>query len=428
MIKRDWSALVLLQFSVCAVACSLVGFPRSPSPPEDYTLPAEFEPQQAVWMNARPTESGKPVLDVVIQMVRALSPQVRIQLMVPSEEVKTEVQRRLREENVDERLITYWTTSSSATRWYRDVGATFVRSSSGNLRVVDFDFNCYGECRTGSAEAQKKEGIDREMAALSGAPVVKTTLVSEGGDREVNGKGTLMAIEETEKQRNPGMSRDSIEKELLRLLGQKKMIWLKRGVAEDDKAEHGPLYSNVYPIGCGHIDEMARFVAPDTIALAEVTPEERDADPVLRMTYDRLRENYLILKTASDQDGHKFKIVRMPIADAIYSDHNIGPDDTDALHYFHGSRAGEKIRILISASYMNFFISNGVVLEAAYWEKGRPGSMRRKDEQARIVLQRLFPGRRIVQIHAENLNYGGGGMHCSTLQQPAVKTIASQKQ
>ena len=419
MLKQKSLPFVLL-VSIGVLAWGLAG---PPNMPDDFTLPAEFEPQQAVWMSARPTESGKPVLDVVIQMVSALSPQVRIQLMVPSEEVKAEVQRRLREQKVDERQITYWTTRSSPTRWYRDVGATFVRNSRGDLRAVDFDFNCYGECRTGSMEAQKKEGIDREMAALAGTPVIKTTLVSEGGDREVNGRGTLMAIEETEMQRNPGMSRDSIEKELLRLLGQKKMIWLKHGIAEDDKAEHGPLYSNVYPIGCGHIDEVARFVAPDTIALAEVTPEERDTDPVLRMTYERLEENYRILIASADQDGHKFKIVRMPVANPMYSDLTIGPADAEAIHYFRGSKAGEKIRILISASYMNFFISNGVVLEAAYWEEGRPESMRQKDERARVVLQRLFPGRRIVQIHAENLNYGGGGMHCSTQQQPATRRI-----
>ena len=386
-------------------------------PRDDFTLPAEFEPQEAVWISARPTETGKPVLNVVIEMVRALSRHVRVWLMVPSEDVKAEVQNGLRQEKINERQISYWTTAASPTRWYRDVGAIFLRNSHGELKAVDFNFNCYGECPAGSVEAQKKEGIDREIAAIAGVPTIKTALVSEGGDREVNGQGTLMAIEETEMQRNPALSRDQIEKELLKLLGQKRMIWLKRGIAEDDDPMHGPLYSNVYPIGCGHIDEMARFISADTVALAEVTEQERRTDPLMRMTYDRLEENLRILQAATDQNGNKFKIVRIPVADAIYHEFTIEPGAD--LAYFHGSKPGQKIRIVIPASYMNFFISNGVVLEAAYWQPDRPESTRRKDEAARGTLKRLFPTREIVQIHAENLNYGGGGMHCATQQQPS---------
>ena len=139
----------------------------------------------------------------------------------------------------------------------------------------------------------------------------------------------------------------------------------------------------------------------------------------MRMTYDRLKENYRILQAATDQDGHRFKIVRMPIADPIYQDLTIQAGADGGLNYFHGSKPGQQIRIIISASYMNFFISNGVVFEAAYWQPGRPESTRRKDEVAAATLKRVFPTREIVQIHAENLNYGGGGMHCATQQQPA---------
>jgi agmatine deiminase len=408
-------------FLLATLAITAVSSPLEQ--PDDFRLPAEFEPQQAVWMSARPTETGKPVLDVVIEMVRALSPHVRIQLMVPTESLKAEVQERLRQQKVDQGQISYWTTSVP-TRWYRDIGAIFLRNSAGALRAVDFNFNCYGECPTGSEEAQqKKEGLDREIAVLAAIPTIRTALVSEGGDREVNGKGTLMAIEETEMQRNQGMSRNQIEKELLHLLGQKKMIWLKRGIAEDDDPMHGPLYANVYAIGCGHIDEMARFVAADTIALAEVTEQERRKDPVMGMTYDRLEENYRILQAATDQDGHKFKIVRMPVADPIYQDFKIRSGAGGGLDYFHGTKPGQEIRIIISASYMNFFISNGVVLEAAYWQPGRPESTRRKDQASAAMLKRLFPSREIVQIHAENLNYGGGGMHCATQQQPEIARV-----
>jgi agmatine deiminase len=217
------------------------------------------------------------------------------------------------------------------------------------------------------------------------------------------------------------LSRDEVEQELLKLLGQKKMVWLKRGVAEDDDAERGPVRGNVYAAGAGgHIDEMARFTSPTTIALEEVTATERDGDPVMRESFERLEENYRILKSATDQDGQLFQIVRMPAADPEYVDLTLKAGDS-ALSFFRGSKPGERIRVILPRSYMNFVISNGVVLEEAYWRPGRPESTRRKDEQARLILQRLFPARTVIQLHAENLNRGGGGMHCATQEQPSVK-------
>ena len=389
---------------------------------EFFTHPAEFEKQEAVWMGARPFESGHPTLDIVIEMVKALAPHVKIKLMVADDAAKANVQRLLKENNVDENQIFYWTTTASPTRWYRDVGAIFLKSNKGNLKVVDFDFNCYGDCDSSSEQAKKKEGIDREIAALLKLPVIKTSLVSEGGDREVNGKGTMMVDEAVELQRNPGMTKAQIERGLLQILGQKKMIWLKRGVAEDDSARYGTLYANVYPGGTGgHMDEFCRFADAHTILLAEVSPQERDTDPILRMNYDRMEEDYKILKQATDQNGKKFKIIRVPVADLIYEEVVIEKDDAETLRTYPGSKPEQTIRSPLAASYLNFFISNGVVLMPAYWKEGRPRSTKAKDEAVRNILQKAFPNRRIVQIHSENLNYGGGGMHCATQEQPAVE-------
>jgi len=406
-------ATLLIKHSVTSVAPGM-------DAPETFTMPAEFEPQGAVWIGARPTENGRPAIPIVVKMVQALAPHLEIYLMVPDSRVKAEVQTVLRHMDVDAKRVHFWTSESSPTRWYRDVGAIFLKSNRGRLKVVDFDFNCYGECPTGSTEAKQKEGIDRQTAGLLHLPVMRTRLVSEGGDREVNGRGTLMVVEAVEMQRNPRLTRNQIERELLRVLGQKKTIWLKRGVAEDDKAEGGPIYGNVYGVGTGgHIDEMARFTAPDTVVLEEVTAKERDSNSVFRKSYERLEENYRILNASTDQDGHKFRIVRMPAADPIYLNLTFKPGD-HGLGYFRGSKPGQPIRVILPASYMNFFISNGVVLAPAYWKLGRPEMTRRKDQVAKQILQRLFPNRTIVQIDAENLNYGGGGLHCATQQQPAT--------
>jgi agmatine deiminase len=154
--------------------------------------------------------------------------------------------------------------------------------------------------------------------------------------------------------------------------------------------------------------------------LAEVSQQERDADPVSNMSYDRLEENYKILKASSDQDGKKFKIIRVPVADIIYDEFVIKESDLEELRYFHGSTPGQTIKSIIAASYLNFFISNGVVLVPAYWKEGTPQSTKAKDGAVKHILQKVFPDRKVVQIHSENFNYAGSGMHCATQQQPAV--------
>jgi len=410
------SALILLTFLGGAAAPS-----GAASQPEIFTYPAEFEPQSAVWLGAALRQNGQNDLPVLMAMVRALAPNVALYLVSPDFAQQQQLKSALRKAGLDERRIRYVIVRSSPTRWYRDIGPVFLKGNRGHLKVVDFSFNCYGDCANGSAEAMKKEGIDRQIAAMLRLPVLHTRLASEGGDRDVNGQGTLMAVESVEMQRNPHLTRAQIEHELLRVLGQKKMIWLKRGVAEDDDAQQqGPVSGNIYAAGAGgHIDEMARFTDPHTILLEQVTAQERDSDPVLRASYKRLGENYRILTSATDQDGRPFRIVRMPAADPIYLAYTFKAGD-DGLAFFRGSKPGQPIRVILPASYMNFVISNGVVLVSAYWRPGRPESTRRKDEAARRILQSLFPDRRIVQIHDEAIHYGGGGMHCATQQMPAL--------
>lgn len=358
--------------------------PRGAPPPEVFTYPAEFEPQAAVWLGALLEQNGQDDLPVLVQMVQALAPHVDLYLVSKNVAERQRLQDALRKSGVDARRIHWQIVTSSPTRWYRDIGPIFLKGNRGHLEVADFDFNCYGDCEAGSAEARAKEGIDRQIAGVLGLPVVHTKLVSEGGDRDVNGRGTLMAVESVEMQRNPRLSRAEIQRELLRVLGQKKMIWLKRGIAEDDDPlQRGPLYGNVYTAGSGgHLDEMARFTSPDTILIQEVTRQERDTSRVARMSYERLEQNLRILESATDQDGHKFRIVRMPAADPIYLHYTFAPGDP-GLTFFRGSQPGRPIRVLLPVSYMNFVVSNRVVLVSAFWKPGRPESTRRKDEQAR---------------------------------------------
>ena len=236
----------------------------------------------------------------------------------------------------------------------------------------------------------------------------------------------MMAIEETALQRNPGKSINEIEKEYLRLTGSKKMIWLKRAVIHD-RAFDGPTVENWFTGGAnGHIDEMARFVSPNTILLAQINEEERSSNPISKIDYEILEKNFKILQLATDINGERFRIIRVPSPNLNVPDYFteiIVSDEWRASGSLNLSSFsnGDTIKITKAVSYMNFFISNDVVLSARYWKEGMPESEKKKDEEVKKILLQVFPERKIIQINPLAINRGGGGIHCATQQQPKRK-------
>lgn len=268
--------------------------------------------------------------------------------------------------------------------------------------------------------------------------------MSEGGNREFNGRGTLMVTEAVELQRNPDLTKEHLTEHFKSLFDVRKVIWLKQGVAEDDHIFRGPLPGGVFNMPCtgGHVDEYARFVNPTTVLLAEVRAEDRD-HPIGRLSHQRMEENYRILAGETDQDGHPFTIVRIPLppvdvikvkpADPLFGDYSAVAFSSgktfeqllEELHpdYVAGGGSQDDLRAIeavVPGSYCNFVISNGVVLMPRYHAEGRDEAVKRTDDAARDILQSVFPDRKIVQIDCENINFGGGGMHCVTQQQPAI--------
>ena len=132
--------------------------------------------------------------------------------------------------------------------------------------------------------------------------IINSKLISEGGAIESNGKGTLMVTAAVICKRNPKLSKIQITKEYQRVLGVRKIIWLNKGLAEDDQ------------VTSGHINEIARFVSPNTILLAKVLPAERYKNRITQESYQRLEENYRILHNATDQNGQPFRIIGFPNA------------------------------------------------------------------------------------------------------------------
>ena len=262
-----------------------------------------------------------------------------------------------------------------------------LKDSHNRLSIVDFGFNNYS--RDGNEDYIKQEGqVDKRIAEALGLPVINTKLISEGGAIESNGQGTLMTTESVTLKRNPELTKQQIEDEYKRVLGVRKIIWLKKGLAEDDE------------ITSGHINEIARFADANTILLAQIMPEDRYANSASQNSYLRLEENYKILENSSDQDGKPFRIIRIPMPPTLYQEAN---------------NTG-KIPV---RSYLNYAVTNGAVLMQTYWKPGRSDMLKTTEDQVKGILQKVFPQRDIIGIDAENINLWGGGIHCITQQMPA---------
>jgi len=249
---------------------------------------------------------------------------------------------------------------------------------------------------------------------------------SEGGDREFNGKGSLIVCKEVELDRNPGKSQADLEELYKQYFNVTNIIWLKHCLPDDLQTFNCPIPNTDF-YTCiatgGHVDEYARFVSHNTILLAEVHSEERHT--VLgSTTHQLLEENFQILSNVKDQDGQPFKIVRIPLPPPIIE--TVGENDgvfksLKNLRYKTEKPVPERVRVLAAASYCNFLISNGIILLPKYYKEGRSLLFKQTDDTAKEILQSLFPEREVIQIAAEAINFGGGGIHCITQHQLVIQ-------
>jgi len=399
-----------------------------------WRFPGEFEEQEAVWIGWLSKEyvSGYYTDDVFVRIVGELAPRIKTVICVPDESRKLHVQGLVEENGLPAENISYYVQPFTMLYW-RDFGPIFVVNDEGEKRINDFGFNCWGYFTECDTQSRMMEKIDRDVAEYLGLESVMTRLTGEGGDREFNGKGTLLVTEACEFQRNPNLARGEFEKEFKRLFGVTNVIWLKQGAVEDDRYDESALPG---PDGEGiafrsasannHMDEYCRFVSADTILLAEITEEEAKNDPVAAENRRRMEVNYEILKNSVDQDGNPFNIVRMPVPDMVYF--TATPEDeaynsiAESYCSLDGTifPVGEPVNIVPAQSYCNFLITNDLVLGQKYYIEGMgmPGSLKEKDNQAEEILKSLFPDRDVVMVNTIPINFGGGGIHCSTQQEP----------
>ncbi len=396
-----------------------------------YRQHAEYEPTEAVWM-LYPQIIHKrdfPTAAVTTEMIKALAPFVKIKLVVMNDSIEQLVRNMLPAPLLKDGSVTVLKFPYQEF-WARDIGPVFVTNNKGEKAIADFNFNDWGYNDTTDAAARLDEKLDERIAVYYNVPLISTPVVSEGGDREVNGKGVLLMVEAVEKQRNPGLTLEQMEPEYKRLLGVSKIIWLKQGVRDDDQSFYPPIegpggkrYYTMLTTG-GHVDEFARFVNDSTILLAEVSDAERISD-MEKQTGKRMDVNFEILRKVSDQNGNPFHIIRMPMpypvttqlvaGDSVYA--QLKQLQTAAGLYFPNGA----VDCVAAASYLNFLVANDVVLVGKYWKKGLPEKIKKRDEEARQILQYAFPGKKIIAMDALAINYGGGGMHCITMNEPAVR-------
>lgn len=253
--------------------------------------------------------------------------------------------------------------------WIRDTGPVFVVNEQGSNAAINFNFNGWGNKQRHDRDAE----VASFVAQKSGVSLIETDFVCEGGGIEVDGHGTAIVTESCtiDDNRNPGWSKADCEAELKALLGLRKIIWLP-GIKG-------------YDITDGHTDFYARFARPGVV-VAGFDPDPESFDHTVT------KEHLEILRSATDADGNKLEVV------VISGPTKIRP----------GWESDD-----FAAGYINFYAINGAVIAPEFGD-------RKADRHAKETLARLFPERDIVQINIDRIAAGGGGIHCTTQQEPLV--------
>jgi agmatine deiminase len=328
-------------------------------------MPAEWEPHAATWIawpHNRDDWPGRfsPIPWVYGEIVRKLSRVERVCILVRDAALERQARGILKKVGANLGAVDFVPCPTNRV-WTRDYCPLFIRNKKGAGALTGWRFNAWAKYDDWQLDA----AVPRWIAGKLKRPLWEPGMVLEGGSIDVNGQGLLLTTEECllspVQARNPGMSRAAVEKKLGTYLGVDRVVWLRNGIAGDDTH--------------GHVDDLARFVAPETVVVAsEADKTDANCEP--------LRENYALLRQAG------LKAVKLPMPRPLI---------------FAGRR--------LPASYANFYIANRLVLVPTFNDPA--------DRVALTTLARLFPDREVTGIDATELIWGLGALHCMTQQQPA---------
>ena len=391
----------------------------------EFYLPAEWEPQSGVIVGGLDDTAS-------FEMVSQLAKETKVFCLVSDSTMET-YKKKLSTVGVNLDSIQFLTSSTEFNYAQRD-GIIFLKNNVGEKKLVNFAWNMYGWYFDSSIknyidkDKRKRELYTSVHLKAFAYPVINSSMVNEGGAIETNGKGTILQVESVNMQRNPTMSKELQEAELKKVLNVKKIIWLKEGAAEDPSGWGTLITENYFGIGVkGHLDEFCRFVNENTILISFPDSLEAVVDPVKKITLDRMKINYEILKNATDQDGKPFNIVKMPVPDIDYMTFALDTISKNNEIKFLSQQilfeqkhfsVGDTVHFVPSSSYLNFLITNKTVFEAKYWTEGQSDGSKVKDDKAKQILQQYFPEKIIYQINTSKTNHNGGGLHCWSMQIP----------
>jgi agmatine deiminase len=346
-----------------------------------YRMPAEWEPHAATWIawpHHEPDWPGKlgPIPWVYAEIVRALHERERVEILCHTEAVAAVAREHLDAHAVRPAGYRLHVVPNDRV-WVRDSGPTAVLDDDGGVVLVNWQFNAWAKYGNYEHDARVGEAVAR----ITGLPRVEPLrgdtgerAVLEGGGIETNGEGIVLVTEECwlspdVQVRNPGLTRGGYERLFREYLGARQTLWLGEGCVGDDTH--------------GHIDDVARFVDPTTIVLAY---EDDPADENHRRSADNMHR----LELAGANNSSGLRVVKLPFPRPLVMQ-------------------GERL----PASYANFYIANGVVLVPTFNDPN--------DRVALNVLAELMPDRQVIGIHAVDLVWGLGTLHCLTQQQPAAR-------
>ncbi|MCH8171249.1 MAG: agmatine deiminase family protein [Bacteroidetes bacterium] len=340
-----------------------------------YRIPAEWEKHEATWIawpHNRNDWPGKfmPIKWIYAEIVKALISGEKVRIIVQSEKQKFDAKKILKfshafSENIE--FINFATDRS----WLRDISPVYVENiKSKKLEQISFKFNAWAKYDNYKKDERLPGFISKKFNIKNTVAIHQNRkVVLEGGSIDTNGKGILITtkeclLDEKSQIRNKGFSQKDYEEVFCKYLGIKKVIWLNKGIAGDDTH--------------GHVDDICKFVNKNTVvAVDEENPNDENYKP--------LKENLEILKGEK-----KLNIVKIPMPKSLY---------------FKNQK--------LPVSYANFLIANGSVLVPTFNDEN--------DRKALGILSELFPDRKVTGIHAVDLAWGLGTIHCLTKEQPLNK-------
>ncbi len=356
---------------------------------DGFRMPGEFEPHAGTWMlwPERPDNwrlGAKPAQEAFAAVATGIAAAEPV--TVGASAVQWENARQMLPEGV--RVVEVSTNDA----WARDTGPTFVVDGRGRVRGVDWIFNAWGGLEGGLYFPWDKDDlVASKVLEIERVDRYRAPFVLEGGAIHVDGQGTVITTEECllNPNRNPGLAREDIEKGLKDYLGIDTVIWLGRGVYNDETD--------------GHVDNLCCFVRPGEVALTWTT--ERD-DP----QYEISRDAFERLSAARDARGRRLKIHKLPQPGPLV----MTAEEASGVELREGSRprmAGDRM----AGSYVNFYLANRRVV--------MPLLDPRTDARAMRILRRLFPRREVVGVPAREILLGGGNIHCITQQLPLGRGV-----